>query len=505
MGITLTTMFGGGGFSFGSMGGGGMGGPRPDVDTTGLYKTLGVAKNATASEIKKAYRKLAVKHHPDKGGDPDTFKEISKAYDIVGDEEKRTQYDQFGEEGVGQGGGGGQDIFDMFGGGGGRRQQRGQKKGKSEVQPLNVTLEDLYNGKTRKLSVTRQVIDKSVEVKQCQECDGQGVVIQMIRMGPMIQQTQAACGSCGGKGVTCKKKRVKEVLEVHIQKGSPDGNKVVFAEKSDEHPGVTPGDVIFVLKEQAHATFKRKGADLYIEKSISLVEALCGFEMEIEQLDGRTLIVRSSPGEVITPVKYDPFASTEVDQEWEVLENKDCSLEDIARAETTDVDALKQACSKGQLRGKGIGCFITRNGTTTFKQGTRAECLAASTTKNGATMYILGDPDAAKSGRMMKCIEGEGLPTFRDQTEFGNMFLILSINFPDTIAAESIPTLKGLLPPALNTVTAEEGAEDVDVCLLVTKDPVASYEYNKPEAAGGDDDDEGGQGGGPGNVQCQQQ
>merc|ERR1712166_382746 len=465
MGITLTTMFGGGGFSFGGMGGGGMGGPRPDVDTTGLYKTLGVAKNATASEIKKAYRKLAVKHHPDKGGDPDTFKEISKAYDIVGDEEKRTQYDQFGEEGVGQGGGG--------------RQQRGQKKGKSEVQPLNVTLEDLYNGKTRKLSVTRQVIDKSVEVKQCQECDGQGVVIQMIRMGPMIQQTQAACGSCGGKGVTCKKKRVKEVLEVHIQKGSPDGNKVVFAEKSDEHPGVTPGDVIFVLKEQAHATFKRKGADLYIEKSISLVEALCGFEMEIEQLDGRTLIVRSSPGEVITPVKYDPFASTEDDQEWEVLENKDCSLEDIARAETTDVDALKQACSKGQLRGKGIGCFITRNGTTTFKQGTRAECLAASTTKNGATMYILGDPDAAKSGRMMKCIEGEGLPTFRDQTEFGNMFLILSINFPDTIAAESIPTLKGLLPPALNTVTAEEGAEDVDVCLLVTKDPVASYEYNK--------------------------
>merc|ERR1712195_162257 len=505
MGITLTTMFGGGGFSFGGMGGGGMGGPRPDVDTTGLYKTLGVAKNATASEIKKAYRKLAVKHHPDKGGDPDTFKEISKAYDIVGDEEKRTQYDQFGEEGVGQGGGGGQDIFDMFGGGGGRRQQRGKKKGKDEVQPLNMTLEDLYNGKVRKLSVTRQVIDKSVEVKQCAECDGQGVVIQMIRMGPMIQQTQSACGACGGKGVSCKKKRVKEVLEVPIQKGAPDSHRVTFAEKSDEHPGQTAGDVVFVLKEQPHATFKRKGADLYIEKSISLVEALCGFEMEITQLDGRTLIVRSPAGEVIKPVLYDPFTSEEGDQEWEVLENKDCSLEDMARAETTDTDALKQACSKGQLRGKGIGCFITRNGTTTFKQGTRAECLAASTTKNGATMYILGDPDAAKSGRMMKCIEGEGLPTFRDQTEFGNMFLILSINFPDTIAAESIPTLKGLLPPALNTVTAEEGSENVDVCLLVTKDPVASYEYNKPEAAGGDDDDEGGQGGGPGNVQCQQQ
>jgi hypothetical protein len=320
----------------------------------------------------------------------------------------------------------------------------------------------------------------------------------------MIQQTQSACSSCGGKGVTCKKKRVKEVLEVPIQKGAPDGHRITFNEKSDEHPGVTPGDVVFVLKEQAHATFKRKGADLYIEKNISLVEALCGFEMEITQLDGRILIVRSAPGDVIAPVLYDPFKSDEGDMEWEVVENMDCSLEDIARAETTDVDALKQACSKGQLRGKGIGCFITRNGTTTFKQGTRAECLAASSPKSGATMYILGDPDAAKAGRMMKCVEGEGLPTFRDQTEYGNLFIVLSIEFPDSIPTESIPTLKGLLPPPLNTVTAEEGADNVDVCTLVTKDPVASFEYNKPVAAD-EDDDEGHPGMGGQNVQCAQQ
>jgi DnaJ family protein A protein 2 len=95
-----------------------MGGGRgKDVNTTALYKTLGVEKNASASDIKKAYRKLAVKHHPDKGGDPDTFKEISKAYDILGDEEKRTRYDQFGEEGVDGPGGDGGDIFSqMFGG-----------------------------------------------------------------------------------------------------------------------------------------------------------------------------------------------------------------------------------------------------------------------------------------------------------------------------------------------------------------------------------------------------
>jgi DnaJ family protein A protein 2 len=499
-----------GGFPFGNMGGGGMGGgrPRKDVDTTALYKVLGVEKNASGSEIKKAYRKLAVKHHPDKGGDPDTFKEISKAYDILGDEEKRTQYDQFGEEGVGGAGGDGGDIFDMMfnGGRGGRRGGGGgQKKGKEEVHPLDVTLEDLYNGKVRTLSVTRQVIDRSVEVKTCQECDGQGVVIQMIRMGPMIQQTQQACSSCNGKGVTCKKKRVKEVLEVPVQKGAPTGHRVTFTEKSDEHPGITPGDVVFVLNEQPHGVFKRRGADLYIERSISLVEALCGFEMEIKHLDGRTLIVRSNPGDVITPVLYDPFAAESEDVEWEVRENTDCQLEDVARAETTDVDMLKQACSKGQLKGKGIGAFIvSKTGNTTFKQGTREECLAACKPKQGATMYILSDPDAAKGNRMMKCVVGEGMPTFRDQTEYGNLFLILNIQFPDTIAAEAIPTLRGLLPPPLNSVTAKEGEENVDVCTLETKDPVASYNYNKPVTQDEDEDEGHGMGSG-GNVQCAQQ
>lgn len=486
----------------------GGGRPRKDVDTTGLYKILGVEKNATGSEIKKAYRKLAVKHHPDKGGDPDTFKEISKAYDILGDEEKRTRYDQFGEDGVEGGGGDGGDIFDMmFNGGGGRRGGRGgggQKKGKEEVHPLDVTLEDLYNGKVRKLSVTRQVIDRSVEVKQCQECDGQGVVIQMVRMGPMIQQTQAACSSCSGKGVTCKKKRVKEVLEVPVQKGAPSGHRVTFQEKSDEHPGVTPGDVVFVLNEAPHAMFKRKGADLYVERNISLVEALCGFELEIKHLDGRVLIVRSKPGDVITPVLFDPFAAESEESEWETIENMDCTLEDVARADTADTDALKSACSKGQLKGKGIGAFITRGGSTTFKQGTREEVLAASKPKQGATMYILADANKSAGARMMKCVEGEGLPTFRDQTVFGNLFLVLTIDFPESIPVEAIPTLKGLLPPALNSVTANEGDENVDVCELVTMDPVASYQMNKPIVREEDDDDAHGHPGG-GNVQCAQQ
>lgn len=321
----------------------------------------------------------------------------------------------------------------------------------------------------------------------------------------MVQQTQSACSACSGKGVTCKKKRVKEVLEVPVQKGAPSGHKVTFQEKSDEHPGVTPGDVIFVLNEQPHAVFKRRGADLYIEKTISLVEALCGFEMEISHLDGRTLIVKSNPGDVISPCLYDPFSADEDELDWERIENTDVALDDVARAETADVDALKNACSKGQLRGKDIGCFVTHNGSTTFKQGTRAECMAATKPKKGATLYILTDPNEAVSSRMMKCVVGEGLPTFRDQTEFGNMFIVLTIQFPDSIPQDSISTLRGLLPPPLNKVTVSEGDENVDVVNLESRDPVASYQYNKPKTAD-EDDDEGGHPGMQGqNVQCAQQ
>jgi hypothetical protein len=300
--------------------------------------------------------------------------------------------------------------------------------------------------------------------------------------------------------------RVKEVLEVPVHKGAPSGHRITFQEKSDEHPGVTPGDVVFVLNEAPHAIFKRKGADLYVERSISLVEALCGFELEIKHLDGRTLIVRSNPGDVITPVLFDPFATESEESEWETIENMDCTLEDVARADTSDTDALKNACSKGQLKGKGIGAFITRGGSTTFKQGTREEVLAASKPKQGATMYILADPNKSAGARMMKCVEGEGLPTFRDQTEFGNLFLVLSIEFPTNIAVEAIPTLKGLLPPPLNSVTAKEGDDNVDVCELVSKDPVTSYQQNKPVVRGDEEDDEAhGHGHGGGNVQCAQQ
>merc|ERR1711957_1093997 len=145
--------------------------------------------------------------------------------------------------------------------------------------------------------------------------------------------------------------------EVVVQKGSPDGHKVQFREMADEHPDADTGDVVFVCKEQEHAMFKRKGADLFIERDISLVEALCGFELELTHLDGRKLLIKTSPGEIVKPMAqgYDPLADdSESKAEWETFEDSDCpSLEPVARAEVTDVDTLKEACEK-QLKRKGV-------------------------------------------------------------------------------------------------------------------------------------------------------
>ena len=145
-----------------------------------------VEKSATGKEIKKAYRKLAVIHHPDKGGDEHKFKEINAAYEILSDEEKRAKYDQYGLEGLEEGGGGGgggqDDLFNMFfggrrGGGGSSRRRRSEDVN----HPIKVSLEDLYNGKTVKLAVNRQVLVG--EPQECVACDGQGAVLELRQIG----------------------------------------------------------------------------------------------------------------------------------------------------------------------------------------------------------------------------------------------------------------------------------------------------------------------------------
>jgi len=276
---------GGGGIPFGmpfgidpdQMPGGGRGGPKKEVDTTALYSVLNVSKDASASEIKKAYMLLAKKEHPDKGGDPEKFKMISKAYEILSDPEKRALYDEHGEEGVESGGGGGggmhtaEDVFAAMFGGGGRRGPQGPRKADDTVHKMQVTLEDLYKGKTVKLAVTRDVMT----------VDPHGPI--------MNRQT----------GERYAKKAERQVLEVVIEKGMKDGQTVRFEGKGDVMPGALPGDVVLVIKEREHAVFQRKGADLIMKKEITLLEALTGVKLVVEHLDGHSVHVTSKPGAVI--------------------------------------------------------------------------------------------------------------------------------------------------------------------------------------------------------------
>jgi len=295
----------GGGIPFGHFPGGGRGGPMPaeDVDTTKLYETLGVDKSASKKDIRKAYMKLSKTHHPDKGGDEHKFKEISAAYEILSDDEKRAQYDKYGLEGVSGddvGAAGGEDLFSMFFGGGRSRRSAGPRKGPSINHPLKVSLEDLYNSRTIKLAVNRKIIEGTPT--ECTACKGQGVIMEVRQIGPgMITQMQRHCDQCKGQGQQCTFKSERKVLEVHVDKGMLHDDKITFRGMADETPKMETGDINFIIQEKDHELFKRKGADLLAVKEGSLNQALCGFTWKLTHLDNRTLVIKSRPGEIIKP------------------------------------------------------------------------------------------------------------------------------------------------------------------------------------------------------------
>ncbi|XP_065199849.1 dnaJ homolog subfamily A member 1-like [Planococcus citri] len=301
------------------------------VKETTYYDILGVKPNCTTDELKKAYRKLALKFHPDKNpNEGEKFKQISQAYEVLSNADKRQIYDQGGEQALKEGGLGGNgcspmDIFDMFFsggpfGGGGRR--RREHRGKDVVHQLAVSLEDLYKGASRKLALEKNVICDKCEgrggkkgaVETCSTCRGTGYQVTVQQLGPgMIQQIQSACSECRGEGQrinpkdrckTCngrKTIRDRKILEVHIDKGMHDGQKIVFNGEGDQDPGLEPGDIVVLLEEKEHPVFKRSRNDLILRMTIDLVEALCGFQKVIRTLDDRDLVVTVIPGEVIKP------------------------------------------------------------------------------------------------------------------------------------------------------------------------------------------------------------
>lgn len=211
----------------------------------------------------------------------------------------------------------------MFGGmGGGRPGPSGPKKSKPVVHPLKCTLEEIYNGKSTKIAINRDRIcepcggkgGKEGAVEKCTTCRGRGIVTRMTQLGPgMYSQSQGPCDDCGGKGEVIdeankckicngkKTKKEKKIVDVAVDKGAPDGAKYTFHGEADQYPGQEPGDVIIVVKEVEHKKFKRRGADLFIEHKITLVEALTGINFIFTHLDGTQIRIKNEPGEVIKP------------------------------------------------------------------------------------------------------------------------------------------------------------------------------------------------------------
>jgi DnaJ family protein A protein 2 len=191
--------------------------------------------------------------------------------------------------------------------------------GEDIVHTIKASLEDMYNGKTVRLAISRNkpCIDcngrggKQGAERTCTDCNGRGVRIQLRQIGPgMVQQMQSSCSACKGAGKlmdekdkckSCKGNKVykdRKVLEVNIEKGMQHGQKIRFGGEADEVPGTLAGDVIIVVQEKEHDTFKRKGADLVAEVELSLSEALCGFVRTITHLDGRVLKLEVAAGTV---------------------------------------------------------------------------------------------------------------------------------------------------------------------------------------------------------------
>lgn len=187
---------------------------------------------------------------------------------------------------------------------------------------IQVSLEDLYNGTTRKLALSKNVICDKCEgrggkegaVEKCKPCKGAGVQIRVAQIAPgMVQQMQTMCSECSGKGETinpklrcktCQGKKVnreRKILEVHIDKGMKDGENIRFAGEGDQEPGLEAGDIIIILDEKPHEVFKRRDIDLVMSLELDLVEALCGLQRTITTLDKRTLVISTIPGEIIKP------------------------------------------------------------------------------------------------------------------------------------------------------------------------------------------------------------
>lgn len=295
------------------------------------YEILGVDKSASQDDIKKAFRKVAHKYHPDKGtGNEAKFKEASEAYSVLSDEKKRQQYDTFGSAGPGMGGAGGGfnasdfggfdfsgfggaegfDFGDIFGdifGGGGRRQQ--QKRGRDISIDIELEFKDSIFGTTRKVLVSKATTcsgckgtgaEKGTETITCTKCGGKGHIKEARNTFFGQVMTDTVCSECKGEGwipkTKCKECRGagirhdQEEIHIEVPAGIENGEMIRFPGKGEAVSGGVTGDLYVKVRVRKHNVFKKEGSNLYADISIRLTDALLGAEYNLETLDGNLIV-----------------------------------------------------------------------------------------------------------------------------------------------------------------------------------------------------------------------
>jgi molecular chaperone DnaJ len=288
------------------------------------YEILGVGRSAAADEIKKAYRKVAIQYHPDKNpGNKEAeekFKEAAEAYEVLSDQNKRSQYDRFGHSRPGSGGFshemnmedifsqfgdifGGGSPFDSFFGGGSRSRQR---KGSNLRIKLKLSLEEIANGIEKKIKVHRLVRADGVKFKDCSTCKGQGQVRKVVNtmLGQMV--STSTCPACNGSGQIIESRppgvdssglvSKEELIAIKIPAGVSDGIQLSMSGKGNEAPGGgIPGDLLILIEETEDKELKRDGNNLIYDLHISFTDAALGTSIEVPSIGGKVRI-KIEPG-----------------------------------------------------------------------------------------------------------------------------------------------------------------------------------------------------------------
>ncbi len=292
------------------------------------YETLGVAKDASDDELKKAFRKAAVKHHPDKGGDEAKFKEVNEAYEVLKDKQKRQRYDQFGHAGVGGNGGGqsgGGNPFEGFGNqgfefnfgdgglgdifgqffGGGQQQSRGPTRGRDVETQIQLNFEEAIFGIERELSFDMEdecshchgtTVEPGHELKTCPTCKGAGQQTRVMNtmFGPV--QQAVTCETCQGRGKVPEKacsvcqgrgtERRKQTVKLKVPAGIDDGATIRLKERGEAIANGPKGDLYVNIRVKAHKHFTREGDLILSEQHISMIDAALGTEIDVVTVDG---------------------------------------------------------------------------------------------------------------------------------------------------------------------------------------------------------------------------